>query len=219
MTPEEFLGKTKSLTHVGPAGTWDRIRADGLRTARQLIDAADLDEETRATLRSTVRTQAVTLSVGGNDVVIRDQVLNPGLVARLGDSLTMADWIDLLNRRVYLHPDRVAMKKVTDKYVAASGAHDVLTFSPMRLVERVGYRIELADQTTSALGRPSAGTITRALDAFKPTRRFPISRPIKEVTVVDGIDADDIDHVVIMAERWHADGSREQLSCERSALR
>jgi hypothetical protein len=219
MTPEEFLGKTKSLTHVGPAGTWDRVRADGLRTARQLIDAADLDEDARAQLRTSARTAPVTVTVGGNDIVLHEQVLNPGLAARLGGELTLADWIELLNCRAYLYPDRAAMKKVTDKYVAATGACDLLTFSPMRLVERVGHRIELADQPTTALGRPSAGTITRTLDAFKPTRRFPIGRPIREVTVIDGIAADDIAHVVIMAERWHTDGSREQLAGPASALR
>ena len=93
MTPEQFTRRCRSLWHVGPAGSWERIRVQGFRTAEQLIRAADLDDATRAGLLREPRRTAVTLRVDGHDVVVRDQGRLFGrkdLTTILGDGLTVA---------------------------------------------------------------------------------------------------------------------------------
>ena len=55
----EFLERCPRLWHVAPAGAWEQIRRSGLRTAEQLILAADLDEALRSSLLGSPRPTAV----------------------------------------------------------------------------------------------------------------------------------------------------------------
>ncbi len=54
MTPEQFLSRCKVICHVGPVGVWEHIADHGFRTAEQLILEADLDEEERLRLLSSL---------------------------------------------------------------------------------------------------------------------------------------------------------------------
>lgn len=151
MHPDEFLDRCKSLWHVAPPGAWDSIRVSGLRTAEQLIVSADLDDAQRAELLASPRREPVALRVDGADVVLRDQgplLQRNDLNAILGDGLEIADWIRLLNRRVYLFTNQTAMNRMLAKYVVRDGAQDVVVASPLRLLQAVGPRIEFTDQNT-----------------------------------------------------------------------
>src|SRR4051812_33919006 len=112
------------LCHVAAPGAWVSIREHGFRTASQLIAAADLRDDERAALLNEPRRETVTLSVGGRPVQLRDQA--PLLKRRdvgslMGDEMTVADWIHVLNERVYLFVDHTTMAKVLSKYVDAGG--------------------------------------------------------------------------------------------------
>jgi len=207
VSPDQFLARCPALWHVAPAGAWEHIRETGLRTAAQLIDAAELDDEARAALHQQPRAESVRLSVDGVDVVLRDQapLLKADLTKALEPGFGVADWLHELNRRVYLFADRAAMQKTLDKYVAIDGAQDVITFSPRRLYEQELHAIELSAQNTGALARTTKATKGR--DTFLSITRFPDRKP-NEVTIVGGVD--DLTPVV-RAERHHADGRREPL--------
>jgi hypothetical protein len=208
MTPEQFTSRCRSLWHIGPAGSWSRISELGFRTAEQLIRAADLDEEARARLLAEPRRAAVTLRVDGGEVVLRDQGRLFGradLTTVLGDGLTVADWVGLLNRRVYFFTDGSAMRTLRDKYVQLDGAQDVLTLSPLRLLQAARSQLELSAQNTGAIARVKGPQKGR--DTFLSLVRFPDRKPA-EVTVVDGLD--DLS-VVVSAERHHRDGTIERL--------
>jgi len=207
VTPDQFLARCPALWHVAPAGAWDRIRETGLRTAAQLIDAADVDERRRAELHEAPRAESVRLSVDGVEVVLRDQapLLRADLAKALDPGFGVSEWIRELNRRVYLFADRAAMHKVLDKYVASEGAQDVIAFSPLRLLEQEQHQIELSAQSTSALARTTKATKGR--DTFVSITRF-LDRKPAEVTIVGGLS--DLTPIV-RAERHHADGRREPL--------
>lgn len=206
MTPEQLLSRCRGLWHVAPSGAWAQIQRHGLRTAQQLIEASDLPEPERSELASTPRPANVPLTVDGETVVLRDQqalTRRKDLDDLLGKDMTVADWIALLNRRSYLFADQAAKTRFVDKHVAASGAQEVLIFSPRRLVELHGSRLELADQAANALGRTA--TSYRFRDTFMPVARFPDRLP-KEVTIPDGLSADEVAAVVMRAERVTPEG-------------
>lgn len=208
MKPEQFLTRCPSLWHVAPAGSWETIRQRGLMTAAQLIDASDLDEDQRTELHETPRPHAVPLTVDGVEVVLRDQgpLFKADLATVLEPGMTVADWVRILNRRIYLFTDQAAMRKVLDKYLASDGAQDVISFSPRRLFDADWSRIELSAQNTAAIARRSDPYKGR--DTFLPITRFPDRRPA-EVTIVGGIH--DLGSVV-RVERHAADGSRTPLA-------
>ncbi|MEO6627151.1 MAG: hypothetical protein ABIP03_01140 [Aquihabitans sp.] len=207
MTPEQFLTRCPSLWHVAPSGSWATIEERGLRTAAQLIDAADLDAERRAELHELPRRSAVPLRVDGADVVLRDQgpLFKANLASFLEPGLTVADWVGLLNRRVYLFTNKAAMQKLLAKYVATDGAQDVISFSPRRLLETAHSRIELAARNTGAIARQSDPYKGR--DTFLSISRSRDRQPA-EVTMVDGLD--DLS-AVVRVERHSADGTRTAL--------
>jgi hypothetical protein len=209
VTPDGFLSRCPSLWHVGPPGAWDQIAANGFRTAEQLILRADLDQSTRAGLLNEPRRDSVRLVVDGEAVVLRDQgplFARNDLASILDDGLSVADWVQILNRRVYLFADKVAMNKVLDKYVERDGAQDVITISPWRLLQAAGARLQLAQYNAGAIPRLTGPQ--RGRDTFTQISRFPDRKPA-EVTILDGLD--DLS-VVARAERHHSDGRREQLA-------
>lgn len=202
MTPEQFLAKCNQMWHVAPAGAWEAISSGGLRTAQQLIEAADVDDETRTTLLTTPRAEPVRLTVDGTEVTLREQeaLLRPDVTSRLEPGTTLADWVAMLNRRVYLFTDKAAMLKMLEKSVERDGAHEVLAFSPRRLLEAAGPGIELSAQNSGAVARRSDPFKGR--DSFLSITRFPDRKPA-EVTLVNGLD--DISGIVMRAERHETD--------------
>ena len=205
----QFLEQCKSLWHVAPAGAWDRISRRGFLTAEQLIGEAQLDEGERRTLLTAPRRHPVSLKLESGQVTLRDQgplFKTKDLQSILGDGLSIADWIHLLNRRVYFFTDQKNMQALVDKYVKLEGAQDVLILSPMRLYDVAKNRIELAAQNTGAIARRPG--VKKYRNTFMPVGQFPNQKP-SEVTVLDGVD--DLS-VIVSAERRYADRKPEQLN-------
>lgn len=211
MTLEDFLRRCPTLWHVGPPGSWDRVCRHGLRTAQQLIDAADIDAETRRRLTDEPRRHSVELRIGDEAVVLRDQgplLARKDITPLLAPGMTVADWVRLLNRRVYLFAERPGRDTLTKKYAARHGSQEVITVDPMRLLALAGERVELTDQNTGAIAR--VGHPYKLWDTFKPVDEFPNRRP-KEITVIGGVTPAEIPQVVSRVDRVGADGAVEAL--------
>ena len=209
MNVDEFLDKCPVLCHVAAPGAWSSIREHGFRTAAQLIAAADLTDDERATLLNEPRRETVTLSVSGRAVQLRDQA--PLLKRRdvgslMGDDMTVADWIQVLNERVYLFADRTAMAKVLSKYVDVDGAQEVITLSPRRFIETFRSVVELSDQNTGAVARKAGPQKNRR--TFRLLHDFPSNKRPSEVTVVGGFT--DLSSVIYV-DRHHRDGTKIRL--------
>lgn len=207
VTPDQFLERCKSLRHIAPAGTWEQIVQHGLRTADQLIRNADLDDDQRAKLLDSPRLEPVRLTVDGAEVVLRDQT---GLIARkgpaAGDEPISPESVHRLNRRLYLFTATESMNKMIDRYLKADGSVDVITLSPMRVVNAARPRIEIPAANTGEAARRSGSLGGRT--TFVPLGLFPNKAPA-EVTIIDGLD--DI-AVIVHAERYRADGTKETLA-------
>lgn len=212
VTPERFLEHCKSLWHVGPAGSWPQIARTGLRTAEQLILQGDLDEEARKDLLTRPRRETTRFTIDGEEVALRDQgrlSARKDLATDYSEGFDEAQWIGLLNRRVYLFCDGAKMRTFLKKYVERDGAQDVLVISPLRLLQAVGPQIEITAPSTGAIARRTGSQ--KSPESFLSIARSPDRKPA-EVTIVDGLD--DLG-AIVRAERHHADGSVEPL--ERSA--
>lgn len=204
MLSEDFIRRCRrGLWHVGPVGSWDRIRRTGFRTAQQLIDAATLDDERRTELSDRPRRHEVVLDVDGEEVRLRDQgplFERADLTPLLEPGMTVSDWVRLLNSRVYLFRDLAGRQRILDKY----GTQDVVTVDPQRLLAVVGDRVELADQNTGAIARRTDPY--KRWDTFRTVAGFAGDAP-KEVTVRDGLTPDELRSVVTAVQRHHGDGS------------
>ena len=174
VSPDQFLQRCPTLWHVGPIGSWEGIKRLGFRTAEQLIRSADLEEQERTALLSEPRAHKVTLRVDGHTVVLRDQetlLRRKDPATLMGHGLSVSDWIQILNKRVYLFNDRTSMDKVLSKYIRLDGAQEVITFSPRKLLDTCRYRIELSSQNTGAIARIAGPQ--KQLDTFLPVGQFP----------------------------------------------
>ncbi len=186
VTPERFLARCPTIWHVAAGGAWDIIKVLGLRTAQQLIVQADLDSDTREELLTTPRRVAVPLTVDGAKVTLRDQGPLCGvrnLRSKLHDGLEVADWIRILNARVYFFTDRAARQKILQKYVALDGAQDVLTISPLRLLTTAGPRLKLSDRNTGAIARKAEPY--KGINTFVSVARFRIESQQRSQLWVD----------------------------------
>lgn len=122
--------------------------------------------------------------------------------------MTVADWIQLLNRRVYLFAERPGRDTLTKKYAARHGSQEIIAVEPVRLLTLAGERVELADQNTGAIARVSHPYKLR--DTFKSVDQFRNRRP-KEITVVNGFTSVEILDAVSRVDRVGADGMVETL--------
>ena len=212
MTREQFIRRCSILWHVGPPGSWARITREGLRTAQQLIDAADLDDETRRTLMEKPRRHQVELPIGDDVVVLRDQEPLFGrkdITPLLTSGMTVVDWLGLLDRRVYLFAGGRERDILTKKYAARHGSQEVITIDSDRLLEVAGSHVELADQNTGAIAHVSHPY--KDWNTFQSIDRFPNKRP-KEVTIVDGLSPAEVILVCTTVERVLADGSVQRIN-------
>jgi hypothetical protein len=91
--------------HAAEAGTWPRIRHQGLLSTTALLDLYGIDGPERRMLESQRRPRPhVISSPDRGSAVIRDQrslQVGPLDVALAGSGLTVSDWCLELNRRVF----------------------------------------------------------------------------------------------------------------------
>ena len=216
MTPAEFVKRCPMLWHVAAPGAWERIRQHGFLTAHQIVERSALSAEARQRLAASPRRTSIELDVDGTRFLLRDQgplLKKKDLDSILEEGMTTAEWLHLLDDRVYFFAQRAHMEMLRDKYAALNGSVEVITVSPLRLAQAAGERLELANQNTGAVARTKERYKTR--DTFKPLSSFPTQRP-KEVTVREGLPPQSLE-VVVSVERWSADGHSERLTVASAA--
>jgi len=189
------------LFHAAPYGAWPSIAGHGLRTAAQLA------EEAGRPPMVTLRDDPVDLDQPWPGLRLRDQrALARSRVEDRLDGLSLAEWVAVLNERVFLYAQQKDLGTLLARYQREG--QDVLVFDTARLVAAGGPRVEV---TTVALGAPLAedrGPLSRGL--FQPLASFGDSPgDIVEVTVVGGLE--DVDGLVTRVVRYHPDRRTEVL--------
>jgi hypothetical protein len=209
---EDLISISHVVEHVAHPAALDRLRTQGLRTAEQLIDDSNVPDARKSALSTTIRWTPVELPIGDSNAMLRDQARlrsERALEARLGPGLTVADWVALLNQRVYLFTTTAERDRLLSKYVELDGGQLVLGLSTRRLLDVAGDRVELAAQNTGAIPRTKSRTKTR--EVFQRWRSFPSAKRPAEFTIVDGLSADELAATVLRVEVHRPAAAPERL--------
>ena len=196
MTPEDLAARHPRLFHLTFAGAWDGILARGLLSTSRLLDLFEVVGEDRRRLERTCRPAATPIRHPAyGTAVLNDQTpMSEAALARcLDDGLTPADWLGLLNRRVFLWADEAGLSRLAGAKANRGRAVEVLVVDTLGLARAHAERIELSPINSGATLRKAArrGTATftplaeLSYDQWR-RKRGRLDR-ILEVTVLDGV--------------------------------
>jgi hypothetical protein len=200
MTPEELAERHPRLFHVTTPGAWDSIRRFGLLSTEALLRAAGrpADEIERLTTRRRPARVVLDATALGR-IVLNDNIplSEKALEKCLTGGLKPAEWLRILNQRVFFWVGDARMQLLRDARANQADRREVLVFDTLGLVRHCAERVAIAPiNTGSTLRAPAA----RGPDTFTPLgamtyrewqrRRMPPNRSpdhIVEVTVSAGI--------------------------------
>ncbi len=208
MTPEELAARHPRLFHVTLPGATASILKRGLLPASRLLELFEAGPEQRMRLERAPRPAAVPLChpLHGT-AVINDQapMTAAGLAKCLDDGLAPADWLALLNRRVFFWSGEEGLARLLGARANRMRTVDVLIVDTLGLARAFAETIEICPINSGATMRRPA---RRGLSTFTPLLALPYeawSRQrgrrdrILEVTVVGGVT--DIGRYVVEVRR------------------
>jgi hypothetical protein len=194
-----------TLFHTAVDGSWPSIREHGLLSTEGLLDRWEVAEQTRRELLTTVRAESTVIEHPVHGIaVVRDQgpLHPPSLQAALID-LTVEQWLQLLNERVFLFLQRSQVDALVGARQYRDHPNLVISVDTASLVAAYESRVELCRinsgfaQRHNHTSRGSA-TFLPIAEYEHPARAVPRSGAaydVKEFTVVGGVP-DLVDHVV-----------------------
>ena len=188
MTEAEFITEHPRLDHRAEYGAWPGIRARGLLSTSALLDLYGITGNDRAALEARRRPKSVALEAPGLPrVVIRDQapLSEIRLEACLDDGLTPADWLRLINSRVFFWVKCSRLKELLAGRAYRGRAHTVLTIDTASLLAAHGPRVFLSAINSGATiyDAPRRGLSTFRRIADYPLREAGRRKRIAELTV------------------------------------
>ncbi|MBX9700164.1 MAG: hypothetical protein K2X74_12060 [Acetobacteraceae bacterium] len=198
MTPEELAALHPRLFHLTTPGAWPTIAARGLLSTAALVALFELPTERRAALTGQRRPAEVPLRHPAHGLAVLNDNLplsEAALAGCLDDGLTPADWLGMLNARVFFWADEAGLARLVGARMNRGRAREVLVFDTLPLARAHAERLELCPINSGAtLRRPAR----RGLSTFTPLgamshaewrRRRGMSAPdrILEVAVRDGV--------------------------------
>jgi hypothetical protein len=154
--------RIERLYHLAEAENLASILKHGLMSTERLVRLASISEAAGATLLHTHRPTNVHLSAG---IVIRDQRPMPptALAGALENGLEPADWYALLNRFVFLWPDRERMDR--QRRACGNRPQVVLTFDSTALLDQFQAEAFVSPINSGNARRKAA---RRGRDTFVP---------------------------------------------------
>ncbi len=116
MTPEEIVRRCPRLYHVTEPGAHESVRRHGLLSTVALLDLFETPESDRLRLLRARRPEPVPLShpVHG-EAILNDQrpLSMKALETCLDDGMAPADWLGMLNGKVFFWPDEKQLQRLT----------------------------------------------------------------------------------------------------------
>lgn len=196
MTPEELAARHPRLYHLTLPCLLPSIEQHGLWSAAALIDGSIADPAARAARKRTRRKAAEPLDhLAFGQVILNDQTpLSESKLERcLEGGLTPADWLEILNARVFLWSSEHHAKSLLGARANRSRAVVLLQLDTLRLAQAHASAIEICPINSGATirkpARRGATTFTplTALSYGDWSRRRGMKDTIKEVTVLGGV--------------------------------
>ncbi len=178
------------------------IHRHGLLAPDDLLPLFAVGDQTRATLPARRPASVVLTHALHGSVTITDNrpLIMSSLAACLDDGLTPADWLKILNQRVFLWANRADADRLLDARLHRAHDRVILVFDTLSLARRHAGRMELsAINSGSTIRRPAR----RGLRTFTPLARHTYADwrrlrdrndTIREVTILGGIN-DPADHL------------------------
>jgi hypothetical protein len=195
VTPEELAEKHPRLYHVTDPSNWEGIHKHGLLSTSSLLSLFEVPAARRVVIERQRRPESVRLThpVHGEVVITDNQPLSETKLEKcLDDGLTPADWLALLNERVFFWVDKKRLEGLLDAQLNRERDRLVLVLSTLRVARRHADQVELCPiNSGSTIYRPAR----RGRYTFTPLLRKATPDRIAEVTVVGGVDP--IDALVI----------------------
>ena len=213
MTPDELSARHPRLFHVTLPEASAGILERGLLPASRLLDLFEVPRAERARMERAPRPAAVRIRHPRyGTAVINDQtpMTEAALAKCLDDGLTPADWLALLNCRVFFWGGEDGLARLLGARANRARAVDVLVVDTLALARAYAERIELCPINSGATIRKPA---RRGLTTFTPLLALPYEAwsrkrgrrdKILEATVLDGVP--DIGRYVVEVRRVDAGG-------------
>ncbi|RFU48962.1 DUF7002 family protein [Paraburkholderia sp. DHOC27] len=196
MSPEDIAARHPFLYHITRPQALPGIEKQGLLSTSRLLTLFEVPDARREEIETTRRPQNVILTHPKHgEATLTDNIplSEAALEKCLEDGLQPADWLRMLNRRVFFWADEEALANHLGARAARSEKRVVLVLDTLRLVTAHFERVELsAINTGSTIRRPAR----RGLTTFTPARRHTYQDwqrlrggrdKIKEVTVLDAV--------------------------------
>jgi hypothetical protein len=203
-TPAEaFSTLRKVLFHASSYGAWPSIAELGLRPAAALAGAGG------TTLDRLRESDLVVTDGDGRTTTIRDQrtLVRANIAQHLQD-IDLAEWLRLLNDRVFLFAQQKSLTTLLSRYVP-TGGQDVVVFDTARVLASARGRVEVITDELAA-PEPWAHCPCRGRDTFIPFDRYRgAAADIFEVAIVGGLE--DVSGLVSRVVRYHPDRTTEVL--------
>ncbi len=197
MRAEELAARHPRLFHLTAPGNLPGILRHGLLATSALLTLFEVADDGRAALEAAPRPDGVVLRhpVQGEAGLTDNLPLSvAALTGCLDDGVTAADWLRLLNRRVFLWADEAGLGRLLDARLNRGRDRIVLVLDTLGVVRDHAERVELSAINSGATMRRPA---RRGLATFTPLaaapslgdwRRLRGGRDdVREVTVLGGI--------------------------------
>lgn len=212
MTPEDLSARHPRLFHVTEPDAWPSVRRLGLLSTSRLLDLFELPGGQRTALETRRRPAAVPISHPRHGTAILNDNLpltERGLASCLDDGLAPADWLKMLNDRVFFWADADGLDRLLAARANRGRTRAVLVVDTLGLARAHADRMELCPINSGAtLRRPAR----RGLSTFSPLAahsyehwrrlRGRLDR-IREVVVRGGVP--DIDRHVVEVRTHRVD--------------
>ena len=197
MLISEFVRLYPRLFHMAADGSWPSIERHGLLSTTGLLDRWEVAPQVRSELLHSARvSSAVVEHPDFGRAIVRDQkpIHIPSLASSL-DGMTVAEWLDALNDRVFFFVQRERMQGLLSARSYRGRPHTVITIDTARLVADYESRIELCGINSGFAQRHSKAARGRntfqPIAAYRhPDREVPRTRPrwdIAELSIRTGV--------------------------------
>lgn len=210
MKSSELVRLYPRLFHMAADGSWPSIERHGLLSSAELVRVWESQSDTRGVLEQK-RTSPVELKHPHfGTAVLRDQapIHIPSLERALAGRMTVAEWLDALNSRVFFFLDPTSLFGMLRSPSYRRATHTVLTINTESFVAAHESEIQLTDMNTG-FAQPHNHK-ARGPETFQPLAVF--THPTREhAHVVKGRDVvelcisggvvDIVDHV-LQVERF-----------------
>ena len=203
MSPDEIASMHPVLYHITRGSVVPSIKQHGLLSTSSLLDLFQVPPDQRRVLEERARPSSVTIAHPAygkitltDNAPLREAALNQCL----DDGLTSADWMRLLNQRVFFWVNERDVDRHLQAGLKDGQARVVLKLDTLSVARAYLNRIELSAINTGAtLRRPARRGLTTFAPAhlytYREWRQLRTGRDrIKEFTVLGGI-GDVADHL------------------------